>query len=307
MLLVTIRNMNVIKYKNIFFTISGLLVAAALVSMFVFGLTFGIEFAGGTLVESSFETERPAKEEVSGELTALFPELSFTLQETGEEGYVMRSEFLDEETQTAVLGVFEGVGGSIDRVASIGPSIGSELRSKAIVAVLVVVLIIIFFVAYAFRKVSKPVSSWRYGFVAILALIHDILIPMGAFAILGHFFGYEVDVLFVMALLAILGYSVNDTIVVFDRIRENLTINTEKKIKEPFREVVGRSLKQTFARSLNTSLTTILVLVALYIFGAPATEHFALTLLIGAIAGTYSSIFLASPLLVLLGEKTKDK
>jgi len=179
------------------------------------------------------------------------------------------------------------------RFNTIGPAIGEELKQKAYIAMGIVVLAIILFIAFAFRKVSEPVSSWKYGFVAILALMHDIIIPTGVFALLGLFTGAEVDILFVTALLAILGFSVNDTIVVFDRIRENLMLNKERNKNENFAETVGHSLEQTFARSINTSLTTLLVLLTLLFVGGESTKYFALTLVIGVIAGTYSSIFLA--------------
>jgi preprotein translocase subunit SecF len=185
-------------------------------------------------------------------------------------------------------------------VNTVGPILGKELRDKAFFAIAVVVLIIIFFIAFAFRKVSKPVSSWKYGTIAIVVLVHDIMLPVGLFAIMGHFFGAEVDGLFVMALLAILGYSINDTIVVFDRIRENLKYNADSNTHEDFEFTVGKSLNQTYVRSFNTSLTTSLTLLALFFFGSESTHYFSLTLLAGVIAGTYSSIFLAAPMLVWL-------
>ena len=192
------------------------------------------------------------------------------------------------------------------RYNSIGPVIGQELRKKAFWALLVVVLAIILFIAFAFRKVTEvansnnKVSSWKYGFSAIIALIHDILIPAGIFTLLGHYFiNYQIDAVFVMAILAILGFSVNDTIVVFDRIRENLNLTK----KETFDEIVGKSLRQTMARSINTSLTTLIVLLILYFFGGESTQQFALVLSLGVIFGTYSSIFLASPLLTLFQKR----
>lgn len=300
--------MFVIKHKNIFFWISGILVTLSLASIAYFGLKPGIEFTGGTLVEVSYETERPDKGDVADLINASVEDARPTVQPSGESEHIIRMNFLDEDEQSAVLSAVATSGGEVMRIASIGPTIGSELKRKAAVAIAVVVLVIILFVAYAFRRVSQPVSSWKYGIVAIVALLHDTIIPAGVFAVLGTMLGYEVDVLFVMAVLAILGYSVNDTIVVFDRIRENLALNkdSKEKQKEPFSETVGRSLKQTFARSLNTSLTTLLVVIALYIFGAASTNHFALVLMVGMISGTYSSIFLASPLLVQL-EKWQNK
>jgi preprotein translocase subunit SecF len=186
---------------------------------------------------------------------------------------------------------------------SIGPVLGAEAARKAIVSILLVIIAIVLFIAYAFRKVSEPVSSWKYGLTAIIALVHNIIIPIGLFAILGHFKGYEVDTLFVTALLVVLGFSVHDNIVVFDRVRENLrTTGTRKS----FEQVVGDSISQTFTRSVNTSLTTLLALIVLYFVGGSGTQHFSLALIVGIAAGTYSSIFIGSPLLVTL-EKMQAK
>lgn len=183
----------------------------------------------------------------------------------------------------------------------------NEPPLKSIWAVLLVLLTITLFIAFAFRKVSKPVSSWKYGLVALVALAHDVIIPVGAFVLLGQFFGAEVDTLFVTAILVVLGFSVHDTIVVFDRVRENLRINIEKNLKEPFEETVGKSITQTLARSINTSLTTVLALIALYVFGPDISHNFVLALIIGIIAGTYSSIFLGSPLLITLEKMRKPE
>jgi preprotein translocase subunit SecF len=181
---------------------------------------------------------------------------------------------------------------------SIGPSVGKELTSKAIMAIILVSLAIICFIAFAFRKVSKPVSSWKYGIIAVITLFHDVAIPVGVFTLLSHFQGVEVDTLFVVAVLTILGLSVSDTIVVFDRIRENL----RNRVSTSFDETVGRSLEQSYVRSICTSLTVILVLLSLFFFGPSSTKYFALMLTAGMFFGTYSSIFLASPLLVLVEE-----
>ncbi|MFH1564395.1 MAG: protein translocase subunit SecF [bacterium] len=187
------------------------------------------------------------------------------------------------------------------RFDSIGASIGQELRVKSYKAMFYVIMAIILYVAWAFRKVSKPVKSWKYGVIAVIALLHDILITIGVFVFLGHFFGTEVNTPFIAALLTILGYSVNDTIVVFDRIRENL-----HRYHENFEETVNDSINETITRSLNTSFTTIFVLMAVYFFGGATIKDFVLALIIGMVAGTYSSIFIASPLLVVwrkIGEK----
>jgi len=185
----------------------------------------------------------------------------------------------------------------------IGPSIGRELTQKAIWSILIVIIVIILFVAFSFRHVSKPVSSWKYGLLTVTTLIHDIAIPTGMYAILGQTHGAEIDSLFVIALLTIMGISISDTIVVFDRIRENLR---DRKSNERFEDIVGHSLDQTLLRSFNTSFAVVIVLIALYCFGPISIHNFALTLIVGMIVGTYSSIFIASPLLVLV-EKWQRK
>ena len=213
---------------------------------------------------------------------------------------MLRQRELTNDEHTALLQALGSVGTAREeQFTSVGPSIGAELLSKAWVAVALVVVSIILFIAFAFRHVSKPVASWKYGVVAIATLAHDILVPVGLFAFLGYLWGAEVDALFIVALLTILGVSINDTIVVFDRIRENLRGNEEARREEAFESVVGKSISQTIARSINTSVTVLLVLAALFFWGPEATKAFALTLIVGMIAGTYSSIFLASPMLVV--------
>jgi len=187
---------------------------------------------------------------------------------------------------------------------TIGPVLGAEAAWKSITAILLVIIAIILFITWAFRKVSRPVASWKYGAVAVIALFHDVIIPTGFFAILCHTAGYEVDTLFVTAILVVLGFSVHDTIVVFDRIRENLRNSNESR---PFADIVGASISQTFVRSINTSLTTIFALLVLYFVGGASTQHFALALIVGIASGTYSSIFIGSTLLVTLEKWQKKK
>ncbi len=313
--------MFIIKNKKFFFLLSAILIVLSIFSIASFGLNFGIDFKGGAITEIAY---LQAEDDVIRELPEIdllksgLEELSlgaFTLQETSGNsvgelgGIILRTRDLTEPERQAVFSVLSQDGTLLTeqkRYNSIGPVIGEELKSKALWAILVVVLAIILFVAFAFRKVTevaKPenkVSSWKYGFAAIVALIHDILIPTGIYAFLGSMFiDYQIDTIFIMAILAILGFSVNDTIVVFDRVRENLVHSN----KEDFDEIVGKSLSQTIARSINTSLTTLVVLGALYFFGGEATKQFALILSMGVIFGTYSSIFLASPLLTLFKKK----
>ncbi len=169
---------------------------------------------------------------------------------------------------------------------------------KALYAIAAVILCIVLYIAWAFRTVSRPVTSWVYGLIVIAILVHDLIVPAGFYAIWSYFTGAQVDSLFVVALLAILGYSVNDTIVIFDRVREKLRLNDEANVKEDFEEVVGRSIVETLGRSINTSITVVLALVALAAFGSPITLGFSLVLLAGVVAGTYSSILVAAPLLI---------
>ncbi|MBU1558088.1 protein translocase subunit SecF [Patescibacteria group bacterium] len=301
--------MFVIKYRKIFYTISGLLVGASIFAIAFYGLNFGIDFTGGAITEIAYPEEVVELDALRENLDQL--ELgNYTIQKAGENGVILRTKDLTETERLSVMGSLSQ-NGTVQieekRFNSIGPVIGEELKSKAGWAMMLVIISIILFVAFAFRKVSElgkeSVSSWKYGLVAILALVHDIIIPTGVFVYLGSFIiDYQIDILFVTALLAILGFSVNDTIVVFDRVRENL----KDSKGESFEETVGKSLKQTFTRSINTSLTTLLVLVFLFVFGGDTTKHFALVLSIGVVVGTYSSIFLASPMLVTI-QKFQNK
>ncbi len=292
--------MLIIKYRKIFYIFTTLLIVGAIFSINFFGLDLGIDFTGGSILEVSYLNEVPNKEVLNGRLNSLAIG-GFSLRSAGERGFILRTQEIKDSTRISILKALS-LNGKFqvrqERFDTVGPVIGNELKNKAFAAIIIVIVAIVLFIAFVFRKVSEPVSSWKYGLIAVLALLHDVLIPIGVFAVLGHFFGSEINVLFVMALLAILGYSVNDTIVVFDRVRENLKLNKELNRKEDFELTVGKSLTQTYARSINTSLTTVLVLLALFFLGATATQDFALVLITGIIAGTYSSIALATPLLV---------
>ncbi len=296
----------VIKYRKLFYTFSLILVIASFVALGMWGVKPGIDFTGGTLVEVSYPDGRPEQSVVAAKLATI--DSSASIRPTGADGFIVRMKPTVQGEKAAVMSALslDDANKVIEKnFASIGPVLGSEALRKSIVSIVLVILAIVLFITFVFRKVSEPVSSWKYGLVAIVALVHDIIIPMGVFAVLGHFIGYEVDTLFVTALLVVLGFSVHDTIVVFDRVRENLH-NIGSSGKKPFEEVVGASVSQTFIRSINTSLTTLIALVVLYILGGSTTEHFALTLIIGIAAGTYSSIFVGSPLLVTI-EKWQSK
>lgn len=313
------NNMWVIKHRKIFYAFSLLLLLASVVSFAVWGLKPGIDFTGGTLIEVAYPNGRPEQSKIIESISSIDDKAS--VRPAGPGGYIIRMKPIDQEQKSEVMKVlFVDVSSSVSSeqkavgsttvVAelktfdSIGPVLGAEALRKALVSIVLVIAGIVLFITFAFRKVSEPVSSWKYGLVAIAALVHDVIIPTGVFSVLGHFAGYEVDTLFVTALLVILGFSVHDTIVVFDRVRENLRLSSSKK---PFADVVGESINQTIVRSINTSLTTLIALLVLYFVGGSATEHFSLALIIGIAAGTYSSIFIGSALLVTIEKWGKGK
>ena len=289
--------MFIIKNKFVFLAISAFIVLGSIACILIYGLRLGIDFKGGTLLEVNYTKTRPEISLVTAKLADRGLS-DAVVQEVGATGVSIKSHPLTETEHTELITDLT-VGGLYPLqetgFTSIGPSVGRELTQKAVVAIILVVIAIVCYIAFAFRGVSKPVASWKYGLIAVATLVHDVAIPSGVFALLGHFRGAEVDTLFVVALLTVLGISVSDTIVVFDRIRENL----KNHIAPTFAETVGKSLNQTFIRSINTSLTVILVLLALFFYGPASTTNFALVLIVGMFFGTYSSIFVASPLLVL--------
>lgn len=292
--------MIIVKNRMFFFGVTILITVIALISTFAYGLKLSTDFTGGTLVEVTYPNGRPNFETLNSALEKAGYD-GYSLREAGEKDYILRSPELSAEERNALSAVFSmdnTTEASITKYTQVGPVIGTELRRKAFLSISLVLICILLFIAFAFRKVSQPVSSWVYGFIALITLLHDVVVPVGFFAALGHFAGAEVDTLFVTAVLTVLGFSIHDTIVVFDRVRENLAINKERGRKEPFEETAGRALGQTFVRSVNTSFTVLITLFVLFILGPESTKWFALTLLVGIIAGTYSSIALATPLLV---------
>ncbi|KXJ99817.1 MAG: Protein-export membrane protein SecF [Parcubacteria bacterium OLB19] len=317
-----------VHYRKILLTIALVLTVASLAIVAFLGLKPGIDFTGGSLTEVVYNEvpEKSALSEVVEKLGIGEFSIQEAVDETGRNGYLVRTQDLTEAERVLVSQAVTSIGkdGEITRFTTVGPVMGKELRDKALWAVAGVVLIIVLYVAFAFAGIGKPVSSWIYGSITILVLLFDVIVPMALVSILGHTSGIEADILFVMALLAILGLSVNNSIVIFDRVRENLVLNRIEKrtkkmeagvvreeveytITKPFDEIVGESISQTMARSINTSLTVLLALFALYFVGGEVTKVFALTLIAGVIAGTYSAICTASPLLVVYAKWQEKK
>lgn len=295
--------------RNWFFALTGLLVLVSLGATLAWGLKLGIEFTGGTYARVVFDGSRPPVEAMQAKLAAAGL-TDASIRAAGTQEYDIRVAGSEASVQASLqnaIQTWDAFHGTVTELSQIGPTIGAELRTKALLSISLVLLCILLFIAFAFRKVSQPISSWVYGVIALITLLHDVIVPVGFYAALGHFAGAEVDTLFVTAVLTVLGFSVHDTIVVFDRVRENLRINHEKNRKEPFVETAGRALSQTFVRSINTSLTVLLTLLILFFIGPASTHYFALTLLVGIIAGTYSSIFLATPLLIAVEEYRRGR
>lgn len=287
----------VVKYRYLWYFLSAAAIITSLIFLGAWKLNQGIEFTGGTLMAVRFEN-RPATTEIQDALSQVDGDVGTAIVQLADDTDAqVRLKPISEDLHQAILSRLREDFGNVEelRYDSIGPVIGEELRSKSLRGLLIVLLAILIYVAYAFRKVSAPVASWKYGLITILAAFHDVLIPLGVFAFLGKFYGTEIGTPFIAALLTILGYSITDTIVVMDRVRENL-----QKKSAAFSEIVQESVEQTFFRSFNTSVTTLLALVAIYLFGGDTLKEFTLTLIIGISVGTYSSIFIASPLLVTL-------
>jgi preprotein translocase subunit SecF len=294
----------IVKNSRIWFTVSIALAVLSIIAISVFGLRIGIDYKGGTVIE--FTSGQANKLELSKEVLANEKYTGYQIKESGQSKIVLRMQTLTNEEHIQLQGKFKEKlpDYAETQYDTVGPTIGKELTNKSIIAVIIASLGIIIFIAFAFRKVPKPLSSWKFGACAVIALVHDLLITTGFVAVMGHFFIWmEVDALFITALLTIMGFSVHDTIVVYDRLRENFIKNPHEDIELAAEE----SINQTIVRSINTSMTTIIVLTALMIFGSFSIRHFILILVFGIILGTYSSIFNATPLLVLWQKKSLKK
>lgn len=297
--------MFIVKNRIIFYTLSIILFLASIVSLSMWGLNQGIDFTGGTSIElqpAASSTVITSREMAKEALEADFPEA--IVRAYGANGFLINIDELDAAGEAQVKQkIAKTLGGyEVVRFDTIGPILGAELKKKSITSIVLVLIAIVLFITFAFRQVSRPVASWKYGVAAIVSLFHDVVIPLGFFSMMAHFYGgYEVDALFITALLVVLGFSIHDTIVVFDRVREHLHVGADKG--KTFEQIVGISISETFIRSINTSLTTILALIAVFVWGPETTRNFALALIVGITAGTYSSIFIGSPLLVTMAGK----
>ncbi len=287
--------------KWLYFIISGIIIIPGLVSLLLFGLKLSIDFTGGTLLEMQINSKKEVtNEKIKNIVTKQGMEVG-SIQSSGDKTYILRMKPIDtnqnEKIQKAIRQEF-GDAKEL-RFETVGPTIGSELTQKAFLAIIVASGMIVLYIAWSFRQIPKPYASYKFGICAVVALLHDVFVLVGAFSLLGYFLKVEVDSLFVTALLTVIGFSVHDTIVVFDRIRENL----RKMPGKSFAFVTNESIIQTIGRSLSTSLTVIFTLLALLLFGGETIRWFVVALLVGITSGTYSSIFNAAPLLVLWEER----
>jgi preprotein translocase subunit SecF len=291
--------MDFFKFKNAFLLFSGVLMGASALAVAVFGLNLGIEFTGGSLLEMQYESVRPSNDTIRQQLSDTGINVN-SIQPIGEKGIVIRSSDISEEKHQEVV---SALGQDVQemRFESIGPVIGKELREKALILTVLSLLAIVVYVTFAFRKIIGPVRSWQWSLAALITLLHDLLIPLGVFAVLGTYGGVQLTIPIVVAFLIVVGYSINDTVVIFDRVRENLT----KKVGFDFTDTVNKSLNQSLARSIGTSFTTLLVVVAIFLFGGETLRYFSLAMILGIIAGTSSSLFLA-PMLVVRWAGRKD-
>lgn len=290
--------MYIITHRPLFFWITGTILAAAVGAILVFGLPLGIDFTGWSLMQVDYPNGRPALADIQKQ-AATVPVGAVSVRSFGESTVSIRTRSMTPAEHEDMLSAISSLGATTELAyTSVGPALGSQFTNKALWAIFAVVLVIVLYIAFAFRKISRPVPSWGYGLTVVAMLAIDLIVPAGFYAAYARFTGAEVDSLFVVALLALLGYCVNDVIVIFDRIREHLGRNEKTGLRESFEETIGKSINETMTRSINTALTVALALIVLIFLGAPATRNFALVMLVGIIAGTFSSICRSAPLLI---------
>ncbi len=286
--------LTLIKYRRWHYIFALILAAVSIYSLIVFGLKPSIDFVGGSVLEMQFKDARPSNQLLQEKLKDLNLG-DITLQPVGEKDLSIKTKDIDENTHQQILTQINTLAPFTEtKFESIGPTIGKELSQGAWKLIVLSLLAILIYIAIAFSKVQRPLSSWQYGLISILALFFNLLVTLGAFSLLGKFYQVEVNIPFIVALLTIIGYSINDTVVVFDRTRENLL----KHRSDDFEQLVNDSVNQTLSRSINTVLTVLFPLVTIYFIGGDTLKYFALALIIGISCGAYSSIFIASSLLV---------
>lgn len=297
--------MDIIGRKNLYFLLSALVIIPGLISLFLFGMKLSIDFTGGSRLTLSYNNTKEVTQQRVGDIFTKNKIQVQMITAPGPNTISIRSAIIDQKTKDKIVAEIKRLDSQISEKGfdTVGPTIGKETETNALMAVIIASIAITLYIAFAFRGVSHPVASWKFGVVAVGALLHDVLVVVGVFSILGKVLGIEIDALFITALLTIMGFSVHDTIVVFDRIRENL----KKHYGLPFDTIVNNSVMETFNRSLNTSLTVVIVLFTLLLFGGEGIRWFVVALLVGIVSGTYSSIFTASPLLVVWYEWDKRK
>jgi preprotein translocase subunit SecF len=287
---------NFIKHRKIYFFISGILIIGSLVSIFLFGLNPGNDFTGGSILEIEYQKNRPSNQEIRESLNGLNLG-DFSVQPAGEKGLILKMKDISEEIHQQIIQKL-GEGEEIKelRFESIGPVVGQELRNKTRNIVILSLLAMFVYIAIAFSQLSWPAKSWQYGVASLFILFHDILIPLGVFSLLGKYYGVQITIPIIVALLTIIGYAINNVVVVYDRLRENVL--KLRRREETFEEITNKAINQTLTRQINTSLTTLLPLLFIFFMGGETLKYFALTLILGIITGLYSSIFLAGPILV---------
>ncbi|MDD5098274.1 MAG: protein translocase subunit SecF [Candidatus Pacebacteria bacterium] len=293
--------MNFLKYSKLYFVIAIVAVVLSIYSLFAYGLKVGIDFEGGSLIQFDYKNSRPETSSIQNALSGIEETKNVQIQPMGNNGVALKisKKDISPEVYNNIISKIKETGEIDDKSISsetISPLVGKELKDKTILVVIVALIAMLFYIAIAFRNVSKPITSFQYGLSSTLMLFHDIIIPLGVIAFLGHLYGVQLTIPVITALLTIVGSCINNTVVVFDRIRENLT----KDRKSSYEEIVNKSLNETFVRCINTSLTVIIALIPLYYFfnNEDGLKYFTLTMGIGILVGTFSSVFLASPLLV---------
>ncbi len=290
--------MFIINHRGFFFWLTGLILAAALGAILIFGLPLGIDFTGGSLMQIGYPNGVPPITTIEKQI-AVVPLGAVSVRSSGTNAVSIRTRTQTPAEHDAILTAISSNASTTElSYTSVGPALGSQFTNKALWAIFGVVLVIVLYIAFAFRKVSRPVPSWGYGLIVVVMLAIDLIVPAGFYAVLAHYTGVQVDSLFIVALLALLGYCVNDVIVIFDRVREHLSKNEKTGLRESFEDTIGKSINETMTRSINTALTVVLALLALIFLGAPATRDFALVMLVGVVAGTFSSVCRSAPLLI---------